>query len=130
MVWTAPALVGLLVGIYLLYLVIGDDYYQHRQSGNEPERIWSRSQVWQKLERVSILAIMTFFGVLAMLTPPATKHPPAPGRVAYALTAVFVAIPAILTAGAVRTLNDRRRILTAIRRNRSQRRRQSDRNGE
>ena len=123
--WTLPGLIGLPPALWLLYLVVGDNRYQRGRSNNRPERIWSTSQVWTKIERCLVLMLTSSVGLVAIFTPPAKPNAP-PSRVAYTLTVALVLIPLLLMIGALQTYINRRRVLAAEADRVSQRRRRTD----
>lgn len=117
--WTVPAVVALLLRLWLLGLVTGDVRYWHHEHKVEPNRdveaemIWSTSQLWHKVVLASILVLMAAFGLVAMFSPPSVQPPPPPTRVTYTLTIVFVLIPTLMAMDAVQTLVNRIRTKAA-----------------
>lgn len=117
--WTVPAIVALLLRLWLLVLVTGDVRYWHHEHVIEPKRdveaeiIWSHSQLWHKVVLAATLLLMAGFGAVAMFSPPQVQPPPPPTRVTYMLTLVFILIPTLMAMDAVQTLVNRIRTKAA-----------------
>jgi hypothetical protein len=111
--WTMPALIAVVLRLWLLDLVARDMRYWHRTEKRfrdrdvEPEVRQSTYQFWHKLIITAALIVMALTGAVALFSPPAVQPPPPPNRVTYAVTFMFISIPMLFAVDAIYALVSR-----------------------
>ena len=104
LIWTVPAVVGLVLTSWQVRDIWGDRQTLHRSRWNGLARLqvehWLRSELLVLVIHISLTSI----GVVAMTQPPSPATNATPSVLGVVLTAVFVAVPMLLM---IRSAGDR-----------------------